>query len=389
MDGSETTAGSGGPEADPLRIRWAYVWLAWLGVAFLFIVQNVVGALAAGVPIDPQWAVAHEIIYWGLWAALTPVLLAWARRYPLGRDAGARPWLAHLGFALVVAPTQTFLTYTLHLLGLLTLGVVAPAGAGAWLEARRGAFLVISLTGFWKYAVVVGLYYAFDYYHRFRRGEREGDRLAVRAAELETRLAHARLDALRMQLHPHFLFNALNSIAVLNGEDPDRANRMLLRLSDLLRTVLETDGPEVSLGQELIMARQYLDIQRVRYEERLVVDLEVEREARSARVPAFLLQPLIENAIRHGVERGVTATRIRIAACTRNGQLRIEVENRIPAGTDGPRGRGVGRGIGLANTRERLRQAYGGAGRFQASAGADGTTFVVRIEVPFQPVAEK
>jgi sensor histidine kinase YesM len=288
-----------------------------------------------------------------------------------------------------VAPTQTFLTYGLHLLGLLTLGRVPVTAAGAWLEARRGAFLVISLTGLWKYAVVVGLYYAFEYHHRFRQQEREGDRLAVRTAELETRLAQARLDALRMQLHPHFLFNTLNSILVLNGEDPDRANRMLLRLSDLLRTVLETDDPEVGLGRELAIARQYLDIQRVRYEERLTVDLEIEPEARSARVPAFLLQPLIENAIRHGVERSATANRIRISASRRDGVLRIEVENRIPAGAGEVRGRGGGRGIGLANTRERLEQAYGSAGRLEAAAGPDGASFLVRIEVPFERFAEE
>jgi LytS/YehU family sensor histidine kinase len=189
----------------------------------------------------------------------------------------------------------------------------------------------------------------------YQRMYREGK---VAAARLEASLVEARLSALRGQLQPHFLFNTLNAIAVLTGEDPARAHRMLLRLGDLLRLSIDDNGRhEVSLSQELATLACYLDIQQVRFEERLRVALEVEESVREAAVPAFLLQPLVENAVRHGVDPNVAGGEITVRARSQGDRLTIEVQDN---------GRGLRpdahpapAGVGLGNTRARLAQLYG------------------------------
>jgi two-component system LytT family sensor kinase len=220
------------------------------------------------------------------------------------------------------------------------------------------------------------LYFAVRY-HQALQAERER---ALRAEGLAHR---ARLQALRYQLNPHFLFNTLNAVSTLVVERRnDEAGRMISRLSDFLRLTLEgQDAPEVPLADELEWVRRYLEIEAVRFEERLSVAWEVEPEALAAAVPGMLLQPLVENAVRHAVaarEEGGTLT---LRARRQDGRLVLAVADDGP----GPDGAGApGRGIGLANTRERLREGYGDAHSFQVLRGEGGGT-EVRIEIPFRP----
>ena len=223
---------------------------------------------------------------------------------------------------------------------------------------------------------------ALDNARLYAEAQQARDR-AVRASQLEILLAKAKLDVLRAQLNPHFLFNTLNTIAMLVRRDADaEALRGILSLSTLLRQVLDGDGSaEVVLGDELSLVERYLEIEQLRFRDRLQVELSIEAEALEARVPTMLLQPLVENAIRHGVGRKAGAGRIEIGARCRERTLRIEVRDDGP-GFPPDRDPATIHGVGLANTRERLRQLYGDHHRIEMRNSSSGGAVVV-VEIPY------
>jgi LytS/YehU family sensor histidine kinase len=247
------------------------------------------------------------------------------------------------------------------------------------------AFAVLMVIGFHQavltYWLVLGIQYALRYYSRFREREKEALRLQLHAAGLQTQLARAQLSALKNQLQPHFLFNTLNAIVVLVRQQRGRqAEEMLGHLGDLLRCVLEdVDAQEVPLRRELEYLQLYLSIEKVRFQDRLTVKITTEPELLMAAVPHLVLQPIVENAIRHGIGRSSTAGQIRISARRIESALEIQVED------DGP---GLpanffeGRGIGLTNTRSRLMQLYGDAPRLTIENGARGGVIVTML-VPY------
>lgn len=235
------------------------------------------------------------------------------------------------------------------------------------------------------YFALVGLYQAFDYYRRFREREKRAAQLELEAAQLETQLTRAQLDALKMQLHPHFLFNTLNTISVLMREDVEVANRMLLRLSELLRVALKnTSANEVTLRQELDFLRSYLEIEQTRFQDRLKIKIEAAPDTLKARVPNLILQPLVENAIRHAVAPRVGETKVEIRAARQNGHLRLSVSDN---------GEGIveksvkPNGIGLTNTRARLEKLYGANQEFLLQTAVGGG-FEVSITIPFHTTDE-
>jgi two-component system LytT family sensor kinase len=285
-----------------------------LVVGTLFTAQAILLDLAAGRKVDVAQRVAIALLFWVVWAFLTPVVLAALRRWP-------RSLLVHVGLAPVLAAAQTVITLCLHslhahdpIVPLLSSPVVG------WGVA----------TGVFYYGLVAVLYTAL----RFR-----------------SELTRAKLDVLRSQLRPHFLFNTLNAISGLVAEETE-AHRMLLRLSTLLRRSLDEQSHEVTLRQELAFLNDYLDIQRVRFGDRLSVQLTVDPTILDVKVPVFLLQPLLENAIEHGGSDDGCTT-IVLAASRDTDTLRIVLEDRGP-GVSVPR-----EGVGLGNTRERLLHLYG------------------------------
>jgi LytS/YehU family sensor histidine kinase len=226
------------------------------------------------------------------------------------------------------------------------------------------------------YAAIVSVWYAFDYYDRFRERERQ-------AAELEAHLAQARLQALKTQLHPHFLFNTLNGIAALIYEDPKAAHRMLARLSELLRISFQDVGAqEVPLRCELEFGRRYLELEQIRLGDRLSVNFEIAPETLEACVPNLLLQPLLENAIKHAIAPFSNPGRLCIRSRREIQTLVLEVSDNGPglgAHADDP----TRQGVGLNNTRARLKELYGNAHRIQLKNGESGG-LVVEIEIPFR-----
>ena len=334
-----------------------------LVVGTLFTGQAVLTQLHSGRPVDIGPTVIAALLFWGLWALLTPVVVLAVRRWPLDTKPIYRPILLHATIAIVMAVFQTALalgvmSFALYVSGSVShvaLKAIASPTALAW-----GAF-----TGVFFYWLVA----AVDSTLRFRR----------LYAELESELNRSKLDALRSQLRPHFLFNTLNAISGLVPQG-DKAHRMLLRLSSLLRRSLDEDSHEVPLQTELTFLNDYLDIQRVRFGDQLVIHVDMEPSALGARVPVFLLQPLLENAIEYG-ESDDGHTTIRLSARREGDQLVIRVED------DGP---GVARvspvreGVGLGNSRARLRHLYGSRATVELSAQRDGsrlqgTRVVIRL----------
>jgi two-component system LytT family sensor kinase len=338
----------------PPRTTWLLVF-GFAAAVLFFGSQTVLLNLSAGVHFK-WWRVFLPAVFaWSTWAALAPIVFFVARRFPFRRRR--RDALVHVLTAAVL--TTVHLAVVWVLLG--TFGFPArrlPLYSFALYQVH--ADLV-------TYVVLVGAWHARDWYARYRDRE-------LRSAQLESRLAQARLEGLRMQLQPHFLFNTLHSISALMHRDVEAADRMLTRLSDLLRLTLESAAtPEVPLSQELDFLDAYLEIQQTRFEDRLTIVRDIDPEALDALVPNLLLQPLVENAIRHGVATRAAGGRVEISARRDDGRITLSVRD------DGPGlAPGAPQGVGLSNTRARLEHLYGDA---QSLALADDPAGGVRVTV--------
>ena len=246
----------------------------------------------------------------------------------------------------------------------------------AWVSNEVGGAMLV-------FVGVVGAVFAWDYYQRYRERERVTAALELEQARLRASLSEARLEALQMQLQPHFLFNALHAIStlILKGETRG-ANEMLSHLSRFLRMTLDSaDSPTVPLAIELDSLDAYLRVQRERFRDRLHVAMEIDEQALSAAVPNLVFQPLVENSIRHGIASDVGSGSILVRAAVADGRLRLEVEDDGRGLPEGETGNG---GIGLRNIRERLEQLYPGDHEFTLAQRPAGGT-LARIVIPFRP----
>ena len=284
-------------------------------------------------------------LWWStyIWALLTPCALWMAWRFPIN----ARNWPSRVPLHVTASIALTGVQLSLEAY----LGWLRGENTLSAADALRHYFsqhTQISLLTYWLLVAAVMVY----------KTRQEAQHNRLRSAELESQLTAARLEVLRSQLHPHFLFNTLHAATTLVREDPDRAEDILLRLSDLLRATLhESQVQEISLERELAILDSYLAIQACRFQDRLRFAVEVDPELRCCLVPALLLQPIVENAVRHGIGKYKGCDTVTIRAMRRGPSLRIEVRNSINGIDNGllP-GR---RGFGLAATRERLEQLYG------------------------------
>jgi LytS/YehU family sensor histidine kinase len=210
-------------------------------------------------------------------------------------------------------------------------------------------------------------------------------RLKAELTQTQLQMTQAQLEALKMQLHPHFLFNTLHSISTLLGEDVKAAHEMLTRLGDFLRMTLDNSGEqEISLQEELKFLRCYLEIELVRFQDRLTIEMTIEPETLAARVPNLILLPIVENAIQHGIATRVGHGRIAIHASRRDGQLRLEVKDNGPGMQAGSSAdQRLKRGLGFANTRQRLERLYTTGQHFQLSDAPEGG-LQVTLEIPYR-----
>jgi two-component system, LytTR family, sensor kinase len=350
-------------------IKWPLIALGWSIFGCFFASQVIVARAYAGRPLNLSRTIFVWLICAYVWLALTPFVLYLARRFAFERHSWGRNLLLHLAASIGFAFLQLAIYFGVASLIALIFSRVPPA------ETFRSIFVSNFHFDLLTYWAIIGLSHALDYYRKYR--ERE-----IRASQLEARLARAQLDALKMQLHPHFLFNTLNTISVLMQEDVTIANRLLLRLSDLLRLALNnSDAHEVPLRQELEFLRNYLEIEQTRFQDRLTVRLDIDAEAGEAQVPNLILQPLVENAIRYAVAPRATKSTIEIRAARVDGQIKLQVRDDGPGISDSAKNIDPP-GIGLRNTRSRLEKLYGRAHVFDLSTPVGGG-LQVTITLPF------
>jgi len=350
--------------------RWILIVCAWTTVGLLFTVQEVVLARIDGGHVNWVAFGAIELIYWNVWAAYTPLVIALAKRFPL---AGPRlvPHIAlHALAALVMAPLATVTEYFLSSGFLRFLSQFTDSVSPRDLPTFTDSLLSMSVTGLLTYWLVVGLYQAFHFYQAAM--ERQ-----TRAAQLQTQLSQAELDNLKSQLHPHFLFNSLHTIGVLMQEDVEAASHLLVILGDLLRMALERRDNEITLQSELQFVDKYLEIEQTRFHDRLKVFTDVPPDLLGVYVPSLALQPLVENAIKHGISVDSTAGRLEIAARRHNGTVWLRVRDDGPGPAPGSRPRF---GVGLTNVQSRLKQLYGDEASLElTSAGDRGCEALITI----------
>ena len=356
-------------------MRTSRVVVLALVVGAIFVTQEVLTDLANGRPPQAANEVLAVMLYWVVWALLAPVVLLAVRRWPLDARPVYRAPLVHAGVALLMSASQFAVVICLQWLAMYLAG-----GAGALDALKRNfgptPFLWGVFTGVFFYAIVAAVYTALRFRSLYVAEQ-------VSAAALEAELTRSKLDTLRSQLRPHFLFNTLNAISVFVTEDAAAARQMILRLATLLRRSLDEEAHEVPLREELAFVNDYLDIQRGRFGDRLVVRIAVDPATLGASVPVFLLQPLLENAIEHGREDGASMT-IVLRAGRDGDTLHIELAD---DGSGLSSVMTVREGIGLGNTRARLLQLYGpGASVTLGTAGAGAASAGARVDIriPFR-----
>lgn len=313
---------------------------------------------------SPWRVFSWGILTWLAWAPLTPAIIRLARRYSLVGDVWKSNLLIHVpAFLLIsVAHSAAATAITLNIRPFDDMGSSPAAFWPRFISRIPGSFGSDLLV----YAGVIGVFYALDYYRKYR--ERE-----VIATRLEAQLAQAQLDSLRMQLHPHFLFNTLNSIVGLVRDNKNNAAvSMLVGLSDLLRHALErSNKQQVELREELNFIKLYLSIQEMRFSDRLQIEFDIDPGTTRAMVPNLILQPLTENALRHGIARAADAGVVGIRSAVDDGHLRLTVYDNGAGLPDDWQLHGSA-GIGLANTAARLRQLYDDDHRFDIRNRAGG-----------------
>jgi len=350
-------------------VRWALVLLFWTLIGLSFASQFYLASYKAGRPVTWGQAVGWSLGDWYVWAVMSLPIVQLARRFRFDDVKWGRNVAIHLAASAICS-----LGYTALRAGV---GQAQSRWGGtpvSFAEAFNPLLVKTFHLNLLIYWVIVSVHHAFGYYRQMQ--ERE-----LRAAELEKRLAQARLQTLQMQLNPHFLFNSLHAISALVHKDADLADQMITRLSDLLRYALEsTDAQEVPLRQELDFLRRYLEIEQTRFGDRLAVRLDIAPDTLDALVPNLLLQPLVENAIRHGIEPRAKPGRIELRSRYESGQLKLELRDN---GVGLSPGRELREGVGLSNTRARLKQLYGERHRFALSE-TPGGGLSVSLELPFR-----
>jgi len=370
------------PPLDPRarrRIWWVAFWAFWTTFGILLAAPRVLFYRESAGPSTWGEALPIAILDMYSWSLVALAALWLARRIAIGRGSWGRAVALHLVTGLGVLLSRFW-------------GANGAAYLLGWIPSlpEPSVFLHILPFNLLFHFSLVGVGYAIEFYRRYRDRELrasqlalEASRLALAASALETRLVEAQLQALKSQIQPHFLFNTLNAISTLVHHEPARADRMISCLGDLLRTTLaHRQHQEVTLQEELELLGPYLEIEQTRFGERLTIEIQSDPETLDARVPHLVLQPLIENAIRHGIAPLRGPGWICIGSSLQGETLVIRVRDNGVG--PGPSDRTASNGVGLANIRARLEQLYGGTASLRIEPRAEGGT-LVELQLPYRP----
>lgn len=340
----------------------------WTVPTLLSTLETVMFARLGNRPISVWRAFVAEAPQWYGLALLSPAIVAMGERFPLRRPVRVVPVLAHAVASLLVSALVAMGDASVN-------AIVRPSRLG-WFDSARSWFLSGLPATTLAYFAIIGVSYALSSQARLRERERQ-------AAELETQLRDAQLSALRMQLQPHFLFNSLNAImALVRDHETDRAVRALSLLSDVLRATVNTKAAhETTLSQELDFLMRYLEIERVRFGDRLRIKLDVPRELHDALVPTFVLQPFVENSLKHGVLRDRAGNEISVNARVAADGLTLTVTD---DGRGLPSNGATSTGVGISNARARLERMYGTSAQLSVRNADAASGVVVEISLPLR-----
>jgi two-component system LytT family sensor kinase len=349
-------------------VRYGLIFGVWTIVALFFSTQVYLMNYSEGQPIRYARVFLVQAAACYLWALATPLILWLSSRFCIERSNWLRRAALHFLFSVIVCSSLLAGHFILYMFLIGRGSNVGPLRVFNYVYYNLDRWLLF-------YWFIILMTHAFRYYNSYRKGE-------LKASQLRTQLVQSQLEALKMQVHPHFLFNTLHSISALLSKDTEAARKMITRLGDFLRLTLENSGSmEVTLQQEIEFLHGYLEIERIRFQDRLTTDIRVDPEVLDVRVPNLILQPIVENAMRHAIGNSKSG-RVEITAAPRNGVVRIEVKDNGPGmqvdGTLEPR---RGKGVGLTNTRARLAGLYGNAATFELTNDPSGG-LVVTLEIP-------
>ena len=358
-------------------VKWLIIWGVWTLFAFYFTSEIALRNQLSDRPL-PFWRIlSWQLVSGYIWFCISPVILYLAKRFPFDDGKWKTSLPVHLVAGVVIALAQLLIDAII----LTRLGYPPNRTFDSLFDAYKFFVVANVHLSMLIYMGVVGISSAYRYYQKYR--ERE-----LQASQLEARLAQARLQVLKMQLHPHFLFNTLNAISELMHKDAESADRMLTDLSDLLRLSFENlEVQEISLKQELEFLEKYLEIEQMRFHDRLTVEMKIAPETLDACVPNMILQPLVENAIKHGIAPRSSGGRIDINTARNNGHLEISVTD---DGLGVPFGdlENLSEGVGLSNTRRRLKHLYGDRHKLDLKNRDEGGVGVT-LEIPFKVANEE
>jgi len=348
---------------------WAMILLFWLLLGFYFVLSSYVYYINLQRPFDWELHLTRNMPSFFLWGLLAPLIIYLALRYRIEKPNFYSKFLIQVLIGAVIAFIHRILAVSITY----SISYFTGSGEGSLFDLFLGQkFIIFSawFDGFFTYWVFLAAIYSFVYYKSFNENK-------IKATMLEAKLAQAELDALKMQLQPHFLFNTLNAISVLVHKDPESADEMITRLSDLLRHTLDKFGQKkVTLKDEIDFIESYLDIQKIRYKDRLIVEMDIAPDTIDFEVPALILQPVIENSIKYGVEPTSQQILISIKSYFNERNLTIEI-NDNGKGLD----KNMSEGTGIKNIKSRLEQMYGGSDLFSINDLPEGGV-QTKIRIP-------
>jgi len=366
-------------EISPLK-KWLVLFAICTFLGLLSFSTMYTAELLEGGPTPPLIFIVNEATgAYGVFVLL-PAVLWFIRKFRFKKSAWFLMLPTHLLGSMVFGTAHTLIMTGSRILlyAALDLGPY-PMGDPVYrflMEYQKQAL---------AYTAILIAVYLINTYRENREREKKTAQLELQAAQLQSRLKETQLQALKGQLQPHFLFNTLNMISSLMYEDVENADSMITKLSDLLRMSLEhTDRETIPLSQEIEFAEAYLEIMRSRFQDRLEFRCNVDNSLLQSHVPVFLLQPLIENAIKYGDQGAGSKLRVVLSAQKEGDSLLVEISDNGPGHANDSQ-EGLGKGVGLSNVEERLERLYGAAHSFKAGNGPSGG-FVVRVEIPFSTV---
>lgn len=338
---------------------WIFLLFTTISKSYSFFIRN-------NMEIEMSYIIFRAVLLWGIIALFVPVFIRLAKKFPL-EGPSYRNISLHIFASIIFVPTHALIY---RVIMTITYDNI-PWSWESFAESMTMLIIWVGIVGPLSYWLIIGAYYMRKFYDQYK--ERQ-----LKNSEMEAELASIRLHVLKVQLHPHFLFNTLHNVNSLMHEDPPTAKSVLNLLKRFLQTSINrVDEQQVLLKEELEFTSTYLDIEKTRFYDRLSVEKEIDKDTLDAQVPSFLLQPLVENAVRHGISKRMERGILRITSKKNNGQLILTVEDNGP----GLNGTVNSNGVGLENINQRLDQLYKES-KFELLSSSLGGLKVL-IEIPF------